>query len=131
MRDDHLKECCRQGVGKFIHPGYQEHQLCMLSVVFLQVPTPKNNPIHDRKTYLAAAQPNYENSNEELPSAVGRKKPLSEPSPIYNSSPARETCPALGKEGALEDILVSPIVIFFCFRSSVRAIALSRGIWRW
>ena len=127
MGNNHLKKCGRQGIGKFVHPGYQNHQLCMLRVIFLQVPTGKNNPVHDGKAYLAAAQPKYKNGDVQLPSAVGRKEPLSKSAAMHNSGPPREPCPALRQKRPLEGILVSPVVIFLRLRSRVRAVALSRG----
>lgn len=126
MCNNHLKQRGRQRVGKLVHPGYQHHQLCMLRVIFLQVPTPKNNPVHDCKSYLASSQPNHQNPDVQLPSSVGRKEPLAKSAALNNSCPAREFRATLRQKRPLEGILVSPVIFFLCFRARIRTGAMSR-----
>ena len=57
MGDEQLEEGGRQWPTKFVDSGYQWDQLCMRRVIFLQVPTPKNNSVHNCKADLAAAEP--------------------------------------------------------------------------
>lgn len=95
MGDDHLKERGREGVGKLVDPRYQWHQLGMFRVIFLEVPTPKNNPVHNCESNLATAEPNDEDGNVEVPPPVGREEPLSKPATLRNESPAGQFRPSM------------------------------------
>jgi hypothetical protein len=92
MGDQQLEEGGCQWPSKFIDSGYHLDQLCMRRVVLLQVPTPKNNSVHDDKADLATAEPEDEDYNVKLPSEVGREEPLAEAAAIYKSSPTCEFC---------------------------------------
>lgn len=90
MCDEHLYERCGQRIGELVYTGYYGHQLGVFGVVFFEVRTPQDNPIHDSQSDLAAPEPENQDRNVELPSQGRVEEEMPETTTVHQPLPSRK-----------------------------------------